>query len=128
MLTLIQEKINCGSTITFDYYEFVSGEIVVLYGDNLSFIVIAPSVELKLHDGGCFEEKYPILYDTVHGPLTEESMQKYGVHVRIICMDQEETYVQSCVNMIRAARKCKPEIVEGQNLLPELGNRSQYIS
>lgn len=35
------------------------------------------------------------------------------VPVQIICMDRAETYEQSCVNMIRTARKYKPEIVEG---------------
>ena len=81
-------------------FEFVNDEYAALYGDTLSCIVEAPCVKLKLHDGGSFEEKYPILYDTVHGSLMEESLKKYGVPVCISLMDCSK------------ARKYKLEITE----------------
>lgn len=113
MLTLIQEKLNSETTLTFDHFEFVKSEYVALYGDTLSYIVEAPCVELKLHDGGCYKEKYPILYDTVHGPLTEESLKKYGVPVCISLMERSKEDVKTYANLFRIARKYKPEVAEG---------------
>ena len=74
-----------GEIKTFLESEFIRGNYLALYENNKSYIVESDNIQLKLSDGhGYCEKKFPVLYDTVHGPLTNLSICDYGVSVSIL--------------------------------------------
>jgi hypothetical protein len=74
-----------GSIARYPEYEFVGTDEIRLYdpenqtGDRH---MQGTDIRKRLETGGYFENRFPIAYDTVHGPLNGNNIRKYGVPVR----------------------------------------------
>ncbi|MGN0245909.1 MAG: hypothetical protein ACI4DK_08100 [Lachnospiraceae bacterium] len=87
--------------------EFIKENYLILHGSNKSYIVEADNIQLKLSDGhGYCEKKFPVLYDTVHGPLTNSSICEYGVSVSIFAEGTTEE-IEFIANTLRTVRTYK---------------------
>lgn len=76
-----------GSIIPFTDCKILNSNTLKLVDGNTEYIVASIDIENKLNNGGSIEDadnvRLPIIYDTSHGPLTNESVLKYGVEVII---------------------------------------------
>lgn len=77
-----------GTIIPFVNYKFLDSNTLKLINNNTEYIVKCIDIEIRLRAGKSIKDpgniKFPIIYDTTaHGPLTNESMIKFGVEVII---------------------------------------------
>ena len=76
-----------GSIIPFTNYKTLNSNTLKLTDGNTEYVVASIDIENKLNNGGSIEDvdnvRLPVIYDTSHGPLTNESILKYGVEVII---------------------------------------------
>lgn len=98
-----------GAVIAYTDYEFVTGNKLALYGDagrkDASFIVEQEAIEEKLQEGSCFSGKLPVVYDTSHGALTNDSIKEYGVSVNVLMSHPSSaSFIKWWATMLRTAR------------------------
>ena len=102
---MIVMKMKDGEVKSFHDFEFVKGNCLALYGETDSYLIESDEIQLKLETGGSFcENKFPILYDTVHGAPTIDMIQKYGVSGSVFCVGIKRD-IQVMVNVLRGVRK-----------------------
>lgn len=81
-----------GHVVPYIMYEFIGEDVLVLYGDGKtvldSYILAAESMHAKYVAKSKEllnpEELLPAIYDTSHGLLGHDSLQKYGIPVEIL--------------------------------------------
>lgn len=102
---MIVMKMEDGEIKSFHDFEFVKGNYLALYGETDSYLIESDEIQLKLETGGYYcENKFPILYDTVHGAPTIDMIQKYGVPGLVSCVGIKRD-IQVIANIFRYARK-----------------------
>lgn len=77
-----------GTIIPFIYYEFLDSNTLKLIDGNTEYTVTCTDIKSRLYTGNSIKDpkniKLPVIYDAAaHGPLTNESMIKFGVEVII---------------------------------------------
>ena len=102
---MIVMKMEDGEVKSFHDFEFVKGNCLALYGETDSYLIEADEIQLKLETGGYYcENKFPVLYDTIHGTPTIDMFQKYGVPGSVFCVGLKRD-IQVMINVLRGVRK-----------------------
>ena len=77
-----------GTIVPFVNYKFLDSNTLKLIDGNTEYTVTCIDIETRLRAGESIKDpkniKLPVIYDAMaHGPLTNESMIKFGVEVII---------------------------------------------